>query len=333
MRTWIYLLIAIMALGCEAIFLKPELEETPSETFDYLWNQIHDRYSFFDIKDVDWDQVRVEYDQRIDDDMNQVELFDALFDMLVELEDGHVNLVSPFNVSRYEFDLTRPENFDDRLIRESYLGPKGFTTGPFRHNIVRNNIGYVRYSSFSGSVSNTSMDLLLSFYREADGMILDLRSNGGGSADNIFRIMDRFTEEEVLLYRSQTKNGSGDNDFSELTEAYAQAEEDAITFLKPVVVLVNRSSFSATSFFALGAQSMPNMTVMGDTTGGGLGAPNGGQLPNGWTYRFSVSRTLSPTGENYENGMPPDIRVDLAPLDAARGFDTMIERAIEELSQ
>jgi C-terminal processing protease CtpA/Prc len=68
-----------------------------------------------------------------------------------------------------------------------------------------------------------------------------------------------------------------------------------------------------------------------EITGGGLGIPNGGQLPNGWTYRFSISRTLSPAGENFENGVPPDIQVVLTKADRDRGVDTVIERAIQEL--
>ena len=44
--------------------------------------------------------------------------------------------------------------------------------------------------------------------------------------------------------------------------------------------------------FALSTTAYDNMFCVGDTTGGGLGMPNGGELPNGWRYRFSVTRTL-----------------------------------------
>ncbi len=74
--------------------------------------------------------------------------------------------------------------------------------------------------------------------------------------------------------------------------------------------------------------ALDNFTLIGDTTGGGLGAPNGGQLPNGWTYRFSVSQTIASDGGNYENGVPPDIQIDLDPNEALNGIDTILERAI-----
>ena len=67
---------------------------------------------------------------------------------------------------------------------------------------------------------------------------------------------------------------------------------------------------------------------MGDTTGGGLGLPTCGTLPNGWVYRFSITRTLALDGCNYENGVPPDI---LLPFDREQAFrlrrDNIIDSA------
>jgi C-terminal processing protease CtpA/Prc len=72
------------------------------------------------------------------------------------------------------------------------------------------------------------------------------------------------------------------------------------------------------------------MVLLGDTTGGGLGMPNGGQLPNGWTYRFSVTQSLT-LGKSpaYENGVPPDIHVsfDWNVLST----DEILEQGIEEI--
>ena len=68
---------------------------------------------------------------------------------------------------------------------------------------------------------------------------------------------------------------------------------------------------------------------MGDITGGGLGAPNGGELPNGWEYRFSITQTLDLDGNNFENGVPPDIEAFIDFDDRTK--DEVIERALLEL--
>jgi len=97
---------------------------------------------------------------------------------------------------------------------------------------------------------------------------------------------------------------------------------------KPIAVLIDRGSYSATSMFSLATLALDNLFLVGDTTGGGLGMPNGGQLPNGWTYRFSITRTLTPDGLNYENGIPPDYYAILDSSDMQQGYDTVIETAL-----
>src|SRR5205814_10374972 len=114
--------------------------------------------------------------------------------------------------------------------------------------------------------------------------------------------------------------------------------DDENVFLEPVTsrpftgriaVLTNRNSFSATSFFTLAMKALPYVRVIGDSTGGGLGGPTYAELPNGWTYRFSVTHTLSPAGDNWENGIPADILIDLDPVLEDEGYDSIIERAIQ----
>jgi C-terminal processing protease CtpA/Prc len=133
------------------------------------------------------------------------------------------------------------------------------------------------------------------------------------------------------LYNSYLKSGPGKDDFQGPQAAYAEPDKNQVKYTKKIAVLIDQGTFSAASFFALGAREIPNVILVGDSTGGGLGIPNGGQLPNGWTYRFSISRTLSPAGENFENGVPPDVKVLLKKSDRDQGIDTVIERAVEEL--
>jgi hypothetical protein len=76
-----------------------------------------------------------------------------------------------------------------------------------------------------------------------------------------------------------------------------------------------------------------NIRLFGDYSGGGLGLPNGGALPNGWTYRFSITRTIALDGGNYENGVPPEEHVLLDPSCTAQGIDNVIEAAADWIMQ
>ena len=54
--------------SCEKLMFKDDLASTdPHENFEYLWNECNKKYSYFDLKHVDWDQVKVKYAVKIYD--------------------------------------------------------------------------------------------------------------------------------------------------------------------------------------------------------------------------------------------------------------------------
>ena len=183
-------------------------------------------------------------------------------------------------------------------------------------------------------ISTDNLSYILDRYQDCKGLILDLRQNGGGNIDNIRRLLSIFDNHGQPLYQTQIKSGPGHDEFTELATVFADDinYDDPYTeepYTKPVAVLIDRGSYSATSFFALCTMAYPNIRLFGDYTGGGLGLPNGGVLPNGWTYRFSITRTLDMNGNNYENGLPPQERVILDPACTAQGIDNVIEAAAD----
>jgi C-terminal processing protease CtpA/Prc len=333
MKNIIVLALVVLFLpACEALFFEPDLgSRDPFANFDYLWEEVDRKYSYFALKDIDWNQIRETYRAQLSASSTEEELFSVLAAMLNELRDDHTNLISPFNISRYNVALRGPANFRQRTLEEFYL-PDLWLTGPFAHGFLSNNeVGYVRYGSFSNDFSDEQLDLVLNRYRNTRGLILDLRENGGGSIFIVPRILGRFTQTRRLVGFSITRNGPNHTDFSG-RENFFITPYDGDKFLKPVMVLIDRGSYSATTFFALAAKAFPNLTLIGDTTGGGGGLPNGGQLPNGWTYRFSISQLLDTNGNNFaEDGVPPDIEASFNWDDLTK--DEIVERAILEITK
>lgn len=328
MKTYVLMIAVVFLVSCQDLFLGNDPPDTPRENFETLWNTLDKKYSYFSYKNIDWDEVYSRYSPKVNDTMSDVSLFNLLFDMLSELKDSHVNLIAPFNTSRYDkLFQDSPENFENRIL-SNYLGKDYWITGPLIHQVVGKdlNIGYIRYPSFTSSVSGEHIDVVINKYKDMKGLIIDVRNNGGGQISNMFNLISRFADKERHVYTSVVKNGPGHEDFSRPNEVIISPA--GTTFAKPVCILTNRGSYSATSFFVLAMREFPNVTVVGDTTGGGLGAPTGAELPNGWAYRFSASRTLSVDGINYEDGIPPDVLIYLNNNDVRKGIDTIIQKAI-----
>jgi hypothetical protein len=340
-KTYLFILglLAFAFTSCERAFMEQDEPKNPVNVFDYLWNQVDQNYTFFDVKGIDWDSVREVYRPKVNDDLKNDSLFHVCAAMLNTLRDGHTNLISGFDVSRNDsvyYKMYAEKNINTEVVLLNYLTVNHHTTGSFKHNAIRDGqVAYLRYSSFSDNVSESVLKYLLKYYKSCSGIILDLRQNGGGSMSNIATLLSIFDNHHQPLYKTQVKSGPGHDDFAEAVTVYA-ADSSLLgqnPYTKPVAVLIDRGSYSATSFFAVCTQAYDNLRLFGDYSGGGLGVPNGGVLPNGWSYRFSVTRTIALDGQNYENGVPPDTRVILDPACTAQGIDNVIEAAADWILQ
>lgn len=190
---------------------------TPEDNFEALWKIIDEQYCFLDYKNqeygLDWNEVHERYARRITPDMTWENLFEVLSDMVNELHDGHVNLSSSLATSQYrEWFDSYPRNFSDS-IQSIYLGKDYTNSSGLTYSILENNIGYIYCSSFSNGIGDGNLDQTLNKLAICDGLIIDVRNNGGGNLTTAQKLAARFTNEKVLVGYMCHKTGPGHNDF------------------------------------------------------------------------------------------------------------------------
>ena len=308
---------------------------TPQGNFEALWNIIDSQYCFLDYKNkeygLDWDAIYREYKEKLTPNMSNKDLFQVLSSMLEELRDGHVNLVARHETSQYrEWYDSYPANFMD-TIQRIYLGKDYVVSSGLKYKILEDNIAYVYYESFNSAVGESNLDEVLNELAICDGLILDVRNNGGGMLTLSDRWAARFTNEKVLTGYMCHKTGKGHNDFSTPIAVYVEPAIDRVRWQKPVVVLTNRRSYSSTNDFVNKMKQFPKVVIVGDKTGCGSVLPFSSELPNGWSVRFSASPMYDPDMKHIEFGIEPDIKVDMTSEDIQKGKDTLIETAREYL--
>ena len=314
-----------------------EFANTPKGNFTALWTIMDRHYCFFDHKEqelgVNWDEVFERYSSYISDGMSSRSLFEVLCQMLAELRDGHVNLYSSYDVGRsWHMHTDYPSNFSKDL-QDEYLGDDYVIVGSeCYYRIFTDNIGYFVVGSFADGFSDNRLNVMISNMFMCNGLIIDLRDNGGGNSLYAERLASRFTEEGVLTGYTCYKTGPGHNDFSELTENWLEPDRYNYRWIKPVVLLVNRGCFSSANEFVCMMKGLPGVTVVGDTTGGGGGMPFLSELPNGWSVRFSSAPSFDASKNHIEEGIAPDIHLDMDDPDLKAGVDTYIEFARKFIS-
>lgn len=309
-----------------------EFANTPQGNFMALWTIMDERYCFFDLKQemlgVDWNEVKVRYAASISDDISDKALFEVLCNMIGELRDGHVNLTSSYDYGRnWSWKTDYPSNFSKDL-QNRYLGNDYIIGGNgYYYRVLDDNIGYLVVESFENAITSGRLGVMFNNMVLCNGLIIDIRDNGGGSLEASEFLASHFTEKDITVGYSCYKTGPGHNDFSKLYENVISPAKEDLRWIKPVVLLVNRGCFSSANDFAYSMKALENVTLLGDTTGGGGGLPMSSELPNGWVVRFSSAPTFDAEKNHVEFGVAPDIRVDLSDEDMQAGLDTYIESA------
>ena len=328
------LLAVIFLLAITVSFTSCVKEDEQSNTrqgnFEALWKILDEHYCFFYYKQkeygLDWNAVYHKYKVRVNEQMTNEQLFEVFSNMLAELRDGHVNLSTSYDYARYwSWHEDYPQNFSDELERQ-YLGTDYRIAAGLRYRILDDNIGYLRYSSFVNGFGDGNLDDVLSYFMLCRGLIIDIRNNGGGDLTYAEKLASRFVSEKTLVGYMQHKTGPGHNDFSDMEPMYLEPSA-RIRWHKPVCVLTNRSVFSAANEFVMYMKQLPQVSIVGDHTGGGAGMPFSSSLPNGWGVRFSACPSYDAQRQSTEFGIAPDYQVNLTDDDLRRGEDTIIEFA------
>lgn len=331
----VILLCCAFLWGCEKIFFSDE-EISNTYVFEYFWKEIDRHFSFFEILNMDWDSVYNVYAPQVNNQMGESQLFAVMEDVILLLKDGHSNLYSPYGYSRYNY---RPDYVPFNMLADwnHYLLQYNQLNNVLGYGVLKNtNIGYVYISTF-GSVGKENLfeeiDDALYLLGNVNGIIIDVRNNGGGSSTNANIIASRFTDTTRYIFSNRYRNGPGHNDFTGWNDFYIEPHE-GYRFLGPVCVLTNRYCYSSTEWFIAEMDRLPNVTIVGDTSGGGSGNPLIRELPNGWVMRVSNSQKRLPDGREYQyTGLLPDVPVWISESDSLAGVDAIIETAIDILSE
>lgn len=334
----IYISFLFLFYSCESIFFEEDPENTPEVNFEIFWKDFDMYYAQFKIRNIDWDSIYTVYRPQINNTTSDIELYNILSEIIVFINDIHVNLYTPFGTASYnniyiEYPSSKIINLNQYTIPGS--SQKYFDIIEYR-DIRGYNIGYILLKTFNGNPKGTEVtddrfliiDDIIKACMNKDGIIIDIRSNGGGQSLHAEMIASRFADTKRLIFRYYIKNGPGEDDFSDWFDRYIEPKGE-LQYLKPVVVLTSRETASSAEIFTMAMQVLPQVAIIGDTTSGGEGNPIPRELPNGWTYRLSTK--VGATAESYiieGKGVPPDIPVLTTVEDSINGIDRILEEGI-----
>lgn len=322
------IVVAVVLAGCHDA---PDFKDDNRGNFEALFSAIDEHYCFFEEKGIDWDSVGAAYRAEISSETDAYELFDICARMLDELKDGHVNLSAPFNTSYYrKWWSDYPQDFNLRTLEQYYLGFDWESSGGLIYKQIGEQTGYIYIPSFASAISGTKLDYALYRFKDCKALVIDVRDNGGGMLTNVKTLVGRFISKETSGGFISHKTGPGHNDFSKPYPISYEPADKGVKWLRPVIVLTNRSTFSAANDFVAAMKGLDGVTIVGAKTGGGGGLPFTSEMPNGWTVRFSACPITDRYGNSTESGIEPDsgCEVHASAEELASGRDAIMDFAI-----
>ena len=193
---------------------------------------------------------------------------------------------------------------------------------PFEVNMP-SDICYIRLSSFISRNATSEFSSILNNNRDKKGFIIDLRSNPGGLLTNAIYISDMFLNGGTIV-------STVDRDGYIETQ---RASSGTLT-KKPVVVLINKGSASASEIFSGAMKDNHRAVLIGEQSFGKGLVQEINKLPYDAGINITIQKYLTPNGTDInKKGITPDIEVKLSEEDIKNKNDVQLKKAIEVLSK
>ena len=208
------------------------------------------------------------------------------------------------------FEITR-EIIEVKSVESKILGKK-------------DNIGYVKLKSFNENSDKQFIKTIKKYEKEKKliGYIVDLRNNPGGLLTQAISITDFFLEDGEIVSTKGRK-------ISETRKFFAKSGDGVNG--KPVIVIINNGSASASEIFAGALKDHKRAIILGENSYGKGSVQSIIPLKNGGGIRLTISKYYLPSGKSIsEVGVSPDIIIREEAKDSAANSndDNQLEYAI-----
>ncbi|MEP6928824.1 MAG: S41 family peptidase [Flavobacterium sp.] len=332
----------------------------PEKDFEVFWTTFKDNYAFFELKGVNWDETYAKFRPQVNNKTSEKDLIAIFEEMVTPLKDGHITISKGDNLI---YKVKKPSAFRDEFKGiEKELWKTSFETlednsfskirgiGPlFKEDNLyytgkNKTIGYIKISRCFGNVESlfddkkekedmtlmlTVFDSILNSFSDTKGIIIDLRSNGGGhGGDELAR---RFVPNKRITHYKAIKQKGGSENFTPLEPIYI-SPNDGVQYLKPIVILTNDRTASSAEDFTISLYQQANVTTIGTNTSGMLSDMFGADLSHKISFTLSNQRYYSTDKKLLEDiGVPVKTEVKNTKKDIDNKTDPVILKAIDVL--
>ncbi len=226
------------------------------------------------------------------------------------------------NITIYRDGIADPMDFT--IVRKKINIPT------IEYEMLEDDIGYIQIAEFDDiTISQFSSAVSALEKKGMKGLVIDIRNNPGGALNSVVDILDRLLPKGRLVIYTEDKYG--------IREEEKTKKNDQ--FKKPMAVLINGNSASASEIFAGTLQDYDKAIVVGTTSFGKGIVQRVIPLTDGTAIKLTISKYFTPKGRNiHGTGIVPDVEVELDEelkqlVTIPHDEDNQLQKAIELLNE
>jgi carboxyl-terminal processing protease len=229
--------------------------------------------------------------------------------------------------------------------------PRVHNEGPFgilpklavnaQFKILPSNVAYLQINEFQDDAGLKTLKENFAAIAAADGLVIDIRENGGGNDDNSHDLVKVLADKpfrgsiwRTVDYKAAFRSWSRPIGWHRSDSAPTFQPDPTLHVATPVAVLIGPRTYSAAEDFLVSYISSGRGKLIGETTGGSTGNPMLIKLPGGGMAFICTKDDAFYDGRVFEGaGIAPDIEVKPTIADIRAGRDPALERAVSLLKQ
>jgi hypothetical protein len=311
-----------------------EQRDLNAKAWQGLKEAIDTRYSYRDVRKVDWPKLYSSYEEKMLSAPNTGEWVRLAAEMLGAAKDLHISFTCE---GRQVGTASRsvPVNWNVDALKRSF--PDLAAVNPtFSCGRTEDGIGYVGVNSMASERADDyeAFPVVMRSLAATRALVVDLRANSGGGEPLGEKVAGWFTDERRLYAKHVDRDASAPGGFGPVHERWLEPVTEirggaAQPYGKPVYVLSGPHIMSSGEAMLLMLKACPNVTVVGDITYGSSGNPKPTELSNGVTVHLPSWKTMRPDGSCFEGeGIKPDVLIAPSPQ-AFADRDPVLDKALE----
>ncbi len=301
------------------------------EAIEVLNRSIADSYSYRDRLGLDWDALIAQHTPELLKAKTAAEFAGGVATMLAAAKDLHIWLKAD-DRTFYSYRRSYQSNYNPKTLAKLIPNLKrhnpAVKTGRFPDGI-----GYIAIRGWDASKPRLLEPAYkaLAEFAGAKGVIIDVRTNGGGAEPLARQFAGCFIDKPAVYAKHVVVSPGSESGFSRVYERSFAPNADRPQYRGKVAVLSGPAVLSSCEAFVLMMKQVPQCKVIGGRTGGSSGNPQPISLGNNVTVYLPCWQAMEPDGTCFEGkGVAPDITIKTTPA-LLRRTDPVLLAALKYL--